>query len=483
MSILFLDVEGAFPNAVLDRLIHNLHKRKIPVAYIDFIHRLLEGRKTRLKFDDYISELINICNGIGQGDPLSMILYILYNADLLEMLVLLNKEDSIGYVDDAIAIATGDDFYESTQTLAHAMTREDGGLAWSLSHNSRFEISKLTVLHASQRMQPDPANPRKRIPLDRPPLRIRDKTIKEVESFKYLGVHVDSQLRWSVQAHKGVANATQWIMQFRRLTKISTGIGIRLMRQLYIAVALPKMTYALDIWYTPPTKPLGQRKSTGSVGVLHQMKKLQRLASLTIVGGMKSTPTDLLDTHAGLFPIELTLQRICHRAAVHLCTLPATHPLHPMVHDAHRSRCERHRDPIKTALRLFELNPHEFELISPDTTPLTSTSSIKVSIITNREDALLAESHDTSDYKIYTDSSGHNGKAGASAVLFKTGNSQVLKSLMYHLGDLRRYTVKDAEMVGALLASWLIRTTPGSAGCGRPSGYMRRPTTEELYLR
>ncbi|KAF8964630.1 hypothetical protein BDZ97DRAFT_1631680, partial [Flammula alnicola] len=70
-------------------------------------------------------------------------------------------------------------------------------------------------------------------------------------SFKYLGVHIDSQLRWTVQAQKGVANATQWIMQYHRLTKISTGINSKLMRLLYISVALPKMTYALDVWYTP----------------------------------------------------------------------------------------------------------------------------------------------------------------------------------------------------------------------------------------
>jgi len=50
------------------------------------------------------------------------------------------------------------------------------------------------------------------------------------------------------------------------------------------------------------------------------MMKLQRFASLAIVGRMKSTPTDLLDVHAGLLPIELTLLCICHRAAVRLCT-------------------------------------------------------------------------------------------------------------------------------------------------------------------
>ena len=126
--ILFLDVKGAFLNAVMDQLIHNLCKWKIPEAYVDFIQQLLEGQKTRLKFDDFVSELISICNGISQGDPLSMILYIIYNADLLEMLVLLLEEDSVGYINDAIAITFSKDFHEMTQALECMMEREDGGL-------------------------------------------------------------------------------------------------------------------------------------------------------------------------------------------------------------------------------------------------------------------------------------------------------------------------------------------------------------------
>ena len=74
-------------------------------------------------------ELINICNGISQGNPLLMILYIIYNADLLEMLVLLLEEDSIGYIDDAIAIAFSKDFHEMTQAPKCMMEREDRGLA------------------------------------------------------------------------------------------------------------------------------------------------------------------------------------------------------------------------------------------------------------------------------------------------------------------------------------------------------------------
>ena len=43
-SVLFLDIEGAFPNAVTKRLLHNMRMRRIPSALIDFTERVLTGR-------------------------------------------------------------------------------------------------------------------------------------------------------------------------------------------------------------------------------------------------------------------------------------------------------------------------------------------------------------------------------------------------------------------------------------------------------
>ena len=56
VSILFLDIQGAFPNAVTARLVHNMRKRKIPEIYTNFITNLLNGRSTRLRFDDSLSD-------------------------------------------------------------------------------------------------------------------------------------------------------------------------------------------------------------------------------------------------------------------------------------------------------------------------------------------------------------------------------------------------------------------------------------------
>ena len=63
ISVLFLDIEGAFPNAVTSWLLHNLQKRRVPEVYVSFISNMLMGRRTQLRFDDYMSSWFALDNG------------------------------------------------------------------------------------------------------------------------------------------------------------------------------------------------------------------------------------------------------------------------------------------------------------------------------------------------------------------------------------------------------------------------------------
>ena len=103
-SALFLNIEGAFPNAVTDWLLHNLRKWRIPERYVAFIGSMLMGRRNRLKFNNYLSEWFQLDNSIVQGDPLSMILYLFYNADLFNI-GCGRHEMCLGYVDDLALVA------------------------------------------------------------------------------------------------------------------------------------------------------------------------------------------------------------------------------------------------------------------------------------------------------------------------------------------------------------------------------------------
>ena len=84
-SVLFLDVQGAFPNVIKEALLHNMHQQGFPTKYIMITELILTGRKTRLLFDNYLLSFIPITNGNNQGCLLSIIFYAFYNVGLLEI--------------------------------------------------------------------------------------------------------------------------------------------------------------------------------------------------------------------------------------------------------------------------------------------------------------------------------------------------------------------------------------------------------------
>jgi len=149
-SVLFLDIEGAFPNAVTKRLIHNMRRRRLPNEIVTFMERMLTGRHTQLRFDDFTSEWFPVNNGIGQGDPLSMICYLIYNSDLVEVakgrIGQRREEIALAFVDDTAFVAVAETFKETHEILMNMMTREGGGYQWSRDHNSRFETSKFALM-------------------------------------------------------------------------------------------------------------------------------------------------------------------------------------------------------------------------------------------------------------------------------------------------------------------------------------------------
>ena len=463
-SVLFLDVEGAFPNAVTSKLIHNLKKRGIPETIVKFTTQLLSDRRTRLKFDDYTSETIDITNGIGQGDPLSMLLYIIYNADLLDLPDNPNTESAIGYVDDIALLTIGADFEETTQQLNEMMTKQDGGLQWSISHNSRFEVTKSAIIHFSRKTIPDPDEDGGRLPLPRPTLTLNQQLVQEVSSYKYLGIQIDSHLKWKEQAQRATANATKWILQYRRLTKTSTGIKAKLMRQLYLAVALPKITYGIDVWYTPPNKPAGYTKNVGSVGILRNLSKIQRIATLAITGTLRSSPNDFVDLHANIYPMELALLKACHSAMVRSLTLPDTHPLHQIIQEATAHPPTKHLSPLDTLIKQFELKNSKIETIHPIVTLTKRKYTFDTKIDISREESIKFESKDNADYKIFSDGSGHENGIGAAAILYERNRTRPVRSLQVYLGTPDKHNTYEAEAVGAILALWLIRTTPDLLG-------------------
>ena len=166
-STLFLDVKGAFPSIDINRLIHNMKKRGIPEEYTEWMKRRLGNRCTTLSFDDYQTEAFIVTNRLDQGDPFSGICYLIYNADLLKIPIIRTGEWILLFVDDAVIIVIGKDFFETHRKLQNIMNRAKGIFEWAKDHNCEFGIEKFQLLDIMQRLTPHPLNPKRRIPTPR----------------------------------------------------------------------------------------------------------------------------------------------------------------------------------------------------------------------------------------------------------------------------------------------------------------------------
>ena len=229
-----------------------------------FIECMLTNRHTRLCFDGFTSDWVAIDNSIVQGDPLSMLLYLFYNADLI--MAPKKEEAMITYVDDTSYYVEGVDFGEVYDKLCDMMNRAQGGYDWSNLHNSHFEPSKMALVRFSHRRKTDPLRPGKMTLEPQPDLHLCGTIIKPSSTHKYLGVIFNQELRWREQVECVTDMAAKWTLCFHCLMKSSFGTWSRLMRQLYHAVTIPQFTYATSMWYTPITRVAQGTRASGSVG-------------------------------------------------------------------------------------------------------------------------------------------------------------------------------------------------------------------------
>jgi len=288
------------------------------------------------------------------------------------------------------------------------------------------------------------------------PLVLLHATINPVKTTRYLGIILDTHLNWKEQCAKAMKKGMEYTLALQQLGKHSTGLSPRHIQRLYITVVIPKMCYSIDVWCQPICP--GQKHCTGSIQAVKALSRVQRIGAGMVLGGLRTSLTDVFEAHANLLPMDLLIDHLCYRAVLRLVTLLPYHPLAPIVHRCTAHIPKRHVSTIHYLLQVYQIDPKVMEVIHPVSCHPAQQHRIWISITNTRKNA-MTEEHDIDEgTKIFTDGSGHDGHAGTVAVIPRTNGQH--KVMHYHLGELVQHTVYECELVGLLLASKLIRHNP-----------------------
>lgn len=413
---------------------------------------MLSDRATVLKFNGYTSERTPIDNSIGQGDPLLMVLYQYYNADLLDVPEHVGEE-AVTYVDDAFMLASGCNFQETHCKLKDMMCKAKGVINWSKTHSSPLEYSKLALINFTPRHLKE----------ENLTLHLLHRSIEPTESTKYLGTIVDRHLNWKAQQAYMVEKGTKWAAQIHRLACLTWGIILKYAKHLFVSMALPRVLYTLDIWCTLSDTPSIGCKALRLSKVTRQITSVQRVGVLAITGRLRTSPTDALDACTFLLPSPLTICKWCHRAFMRMATLLPNHPLFKPVNWKRTCTTKRHYGPLQKLSRIYETEAFRFEkiLLVPHDPSLAGELPFCIIILESKESLACKAENVNEEIQVFSDGSAQGGKVGAATILTRKDKPDHI--LHFHLGPDTKHTVYEAELVSMLLAIHLIDTEERSA--------------------
>lgn len=99
-----------------------------------------------------------------------------------------------------------------------------------------------------------------------------------------------------------------------RLGASTWGGSLLKLRQIYLAVIVPQLTYARWVWYLPP----GEKRHRKDL--LATLESVQTKVIRIITGAYKATSSPALDVEAGVLPLKLRLEMLLGDSLLRLAT-------------------------------------------------------------------------------------------------------------------------------------------------------------------
>ena len=259
---------------------------------------------------------MNIEAGIPQGSPLSPILFMIYNAELLEIPKL--PELGLGFIDDIAYGVSGKSARQNIKRLKAILERSE---EWKHRHGAQFEPNKYMLVHFTRNKRHDV----------NATIKLKNITIKPSKEACYLGVIFDHRLKYRSHMEHVIKKGTKFALAMSNIARATWGAPFKYVRRLYTAVIRPRTQYAAVVWHRPE-----DTRNSPATSQVKSLTSIQRLAMKTTTGCFRSTSTDALQHETQLLPIELELRKQITKYLTRIQTLPRNHPTKTCLQESKR---------------------------------------------------------------------------------------------------------------------------------------------------
>jgi hypothetical protein len=238
-TMLLLNVIEAFDNVVYFRLLHNLRKRRMKNIYLIWVKSFLSKRYIIFKLIDHIIDRIRIVINVFQKFFMSLILYVFYNANLIDWCINLQIEIiEADFINDIKILIISESIEENVMSLK--TIHVESCMIWAHQHESLFASIKYELIHFKRLFV---SSNSKMI------LRIFDHQIALSFKCKYLEMMMNNQFIWKHHLKYLKKKSINKLSILTTLVEFIWEMNIEDFRRIYLIIVLSQFIYCVSIWY------------------------------------------------------------------------------------------------------------------------------------------------------------------------------------------------------------------------------------------
>ena len=267
----YIDFRKAFDCVQHPILLNKLSRLNLGEGIISWIRSYLSLRAQRVFANDTYSSYLNVTQGVPQGSVLGPLFYIIYANDLIDTI----KHCKVAlYADDTVIYTASNNFDRSVFYMQQDI---DSILDWCNTNKIFVNTDKIKVMVLGSETVISRLLPYT--------IKLGDTPLKNVNSYKYLGCH----LNYNLHVNKLVASASSKLKQFQRMRSL---LNTRAALLVYKSMLLPILEYGDVFLYAATVK---NRK---------RLQVIQNKGLRCALGLGFETSTEELHSEAGLLMLK-----------------------------------------------------------------------------------------------------------------------------------------------------------------------------------